>query len=107
MTSRHFVTIAETPPIYTFSFAANQIASVPMKFSWTQFGMANLKVVFTAQDPTFDESTLQKWREEGLNVSYLPLDNSREGYARTIEHLSDSLALSENFAIVGLLTPAQ
>ena len=78
-----------------------------MKFSWTQSGMANLKVVVTAEGPTFDEATLQKWREEGFNVSYLPFDNSRERYAHTIEHLSDPMALSETYAIVGLLTLAQ
>ena len=69
--------------------------------------MANTKLVVTAEDPTFNEATLQKWREEGFNVSYLPLDDSPERYANTIEHLSDSLALSENYAIVGLLALAQ
>ena len=78
-----------------------------MKFSWTPSGMATLKLVVTAEGPTFDEATLQKWREEGFNVSYLPFDNSRDRYAHTIEHLSDSLALSESYAIVGLLTLAQ
>lgn len=69
--------------------------------------MANPKLVVTAENPTFDKATLQKWREEGFNISYLPLDNSRERYAHTIEHLSDPLALGENYAIVGLLTLAQ
>ena len=68
--------------------------------------MVRPKLVVTAEKLTFDEATLQKWREEGFNVSYLPLDNSREQYAHTIEHLSDPLALSENFAVVGLLTLA-
>lgn len=77
-----------------------------MKFSWTPSGMANSKLVVTAEEPTFDEATLQKWREEGFNVSYLPFDNSRERYAQTIEHLSDPLALGANYAIVGLLAPA-
>lgn len=107
MTLRLFVTIAETPPTHTLSFAANQTTSVPMKFSWTPSGMANPKLVVTAENPTFDKATLQKWREEGFNISYLPLDNSRERYAHTIEHLSDPLALGENYAIVGLLTLAQ
>ena len=109
MTSRHFVTIAETPPLHTLSLAelaANQTVSASMKFSWTQSDMANLKLVVTAEDPTFDEATLQKWREEGFNVSYLTFDNSREQYAHTIEHLSDPLALGENYAIVGPLTLA-
>ncbi len=77
-----------------------------MKFSWTRPDMANLKLVVTAEDPTFDEATLQKWKEEGFNVSYLPFGNSRERYAHTIEHLSDPLALGENYAIVGPLTLA-
>ena len=109
MTLRHFVTIAETPPIHTFSFAklaANQNASASMKFSWTQSDMANSKLVVTAEDPTFDEAILQKWREEGFDVSYLPFDISREQYTHTIEHLSDPLALGENYAIVGPLTLA-
>ena len=68
--------------------------------------MVRPKLVVTAEELTFDEATLQKWREEGFEVSYLPFDRSREQYAHTIEHLSDPLALGENYAIVGLLAPA-
>ena len=65
--------------------------------------MTKPKLVITAEDATFDESTLQKWRDEGFTASYLPFETSREQYVHTLEHLSDSLALGENYAIVGLL----
>ena len=77
-----------------------------MKFSWNQGTMVRPKLVVTAEELTFDEATLQNWREEGFEVSHLPFGRSQEQYAHTIEHLSDPLALGENYAIVGLLAPA-
>ena len=77
-----------------------------MKVSWNQGTMVRPKLVVTSEELTFDEATLRKWREEGFEVSYLPFDRSREQYTHTIEHLSDPLALDDNFAIVGLLAPA-
>ena len=68
--------------------------------------MVRPKLVVTAEELTFVEATLQKWREEGFEVSYLPFDRSREKYAHAIEHLSDPLPLGDNYAIVGLLALA-
>ena len=68
--------------------------------------MVRPKLVVTAEDLTSVETTSQKWREEGFEVSYLPFDMSREKYAHAIEHLSDPLRLGENYAIVGPLALA-
>ena len=69
--------------------------------------MVRPKLVVTAGDLTSVEATSQKWREEGFEVSYLPFNRSRDQYADAIEHLSDPLALGENYAIVGPLALAQ
>lgn len=69
--------------------------------------MAHPKLVVTAEDPTFDEKTLQHWRDEGFDVSYLPFDTSRKQYVEKLYHISDSLGLGDNFAIVGLLALAR
>ena len=67
--------------------------------------MANPRLVVTAEGPTFHEQTLQDWRDEGLDVSYLPFDASRKQHVEKLNHISDSLKLGQNFAIVGLLAP--
>lgn len=60
-------------------------------------------VVITAEGDDFDEVTIQNWRAEGFQVSYLPFTGSRKDYVHSIQHLADPLELGENFAIVGLL----
>ena len=69
--------------------------------------MAHPKLVVTAEDPTFDEKTLQNWRDEGFDVSYLPFDTSRKQYVEKLNHISDPLGLGDSFAIVGLLALAR
>lgn len=76
-----------------------------MRFSWSDSRVARPKVFITAEDDDFDEVTLQNWREEGFEVSYLPFTGSREDYILSLQHLADPLELGENFAIVGLLAP--
>lgn len=78
-----------------------------MKFSWSDSSVAQPKVVITAEDDDFDQVTIQKWRAESFEVSYLPLTGSRKDYVHSLQHLADPLELDENFAIVGLLALIQ
>ena len=74
-----------------------------MSFSWNDSTVALPKVVITAQDNEFDQATIQNWRAEGFEVSYLPFTASREDYVHYLQHLADPLELGENFAIIGVL----
>jgi hypothetical protein len=66
--------------------------------------MAHPRLVVTAESPTFHEQTLQHWRDEGFDVSYLPFDASRKQHVEKLNYISNSLKLGESFGIVGLLT---
>ena len=73
-----------------------------MSFSWNGTALARPKVVITAQDYEFDRATIQNWRAEGFEVSYLPFIGSREDYVHRLQHLADPLDLGEDFAIIGM-----
>ena len=75
-----------------------------MRLSWSDGSVAHPKVVVTAKGDDFDKSTIQNWRAEGFEVSYLPFTGSREDYVSILQHLANPLELGENFAIVGLRT---
>ena len=59
------------------------------------------RLVLTAEDDEFDPATIQHWKEEGFQVSYLPFKGQCKGYIRDIDHLPDDLELGEKYAIVG------
>lgn len=67
--------------------------------------MAHPKLVITAEGQDFDANTLQKWRDEGFDVSYLAYDGTRIDYINALQHLAEPLGLGETYAIVG--QPAQ
>lgn len=71
-----------------------------MRFSWSDGSAAHPKIVITAKDDDFDQVTIQNWRAEGFEVSYLPFTGLRNDYVHTLQHLADPLELGENFAIV-------
>ena len=72
-----------------------------MKFSWNKDQMTFPLVVLTAKDDDFDPATITQWKEEGFQVSYLPLRGSRKEYIREIDHLPDPLEIGEEYAVVG------
>ena len=59
-------------------------------------------LVLTAEAEGIDPLTIQHWREEGFDVSYLPFKGQQKEYIRQIDHLPDPLELGEKYAIVGL-----
>ncbi|KAL8957750.1 MAG: hypothetical protein Q9193_005059, partial [Seirophora villosa] len=71
-----------------------------MKFSWNSSSQKP-RVVVTAEDADFDATTLQRWRDEGFAVSYLPFTATRKAYVQQLHHLADPLELGEKYAIVG------
>lgn len=78
-----------------------------MKLSCSDSGLAQPKLIITAEADEFDEITFQNWRAEGFEVSYLPFTGSRNDYVHSLQHLADPLEVGENFAIVGLLARMQ
>lgn len=60
------------------------------------------RLVLTAEDPSFDSVTIQKWKDEGYNVTYLPFTGSRRDFERNLQHLADPLEMGEKYAIVGM-----
>ena len=78
-----------------------------MRFPWSDSSVAQPRLVITAERDDFDQISLQNWRAEGFEVSYLPFTGSRKDYVYSLQHLADPLELGENFAIVGLLARIQ
>ena len=74
-----------------------------MRSSWSKSSVAQPKVFITAKSNDFDQVTVQNWRAEGFEVSYLPFLGCPTDYIHSLQHLADSLELGDNFAIVGLL----
>ena len=61
------------------------------------------KLVITAKGDEFDQVTIQNWRAEGFEVSYVPFIGPREDYVHYLQHLADLLELGQDFAIIGML----
>jgi hypothetical protein len=54
----------------------------------------------TSEDDEFDEVTIQHWREEGFDVTYLPMGEGGKAYRDAIKDLPNDLELGETFGIV-------
>ena len=74
-----------------------------MKFSWNDSTLPRPKLVITAQGNDFDQVTIQNWRAEGFEVSYVPFIASREDHVHYLQHLTAPLELGQDFAIIGML----
>src|SRR4051812_9034792 len=48
----------------------------------------------------FDQVTLQKWRNEGFDITYLPYGTGGPSYTRTLQGLSRSMSVGAKFGIV-------
>ena len=59
------------------------------------------RLYLTADDDEFDGTILQHFREEGFDVSYLPMGDSVKAYKDSLRHLADDLELGENYAVIG------
>ena len=59
------------------------------------------KLIIPAETDDFDQVTLQDWRNEGYDVTYLPLNNGGKAYTNQLRSIGDQLSVSESYAIVG------
>jgi hypothetical protein len=49
----------------------------------------------------FDQVTLEHWREEGFNVTFVPFGEDGVVYTDTLKSISTGLGPGENFGIIG------
>jgi hypothetical protein len=50
------------------------------------------RVIVTAEDDEFDEVTIRHWKEEGFDVTYIPMGNGGKLYAQQIKAISSKLS---------------
>lgn len=74
-----------------------------MKFSWDMAESRPPQLVLAAEEETFDRVTIQHWKEEGFQVTYLACSVGKQKvFESRLQDLSDQLELAERYAIVGL-----
>jgi hypothetical protein len=49
------------------------------------------RLIVTSEDKEFDETTLQHWRDEGFDVTYLPMDEGGKPYVQALKSVPDEL----------------
>ncbi|KIW05527.1 hypothetical protein, variant [Verruconis gallopava] len=54
----------------------------------------------TSEDEEFDETTIQHWKDEGFDVTYLPMNGGGKPYVQELKRLADDLELGEAYALV-------
>lgn len=54
----------------------------------------------TDAEADFDPVIIRRWREEGFQVSYIPLSNGGKDYISTLKSLDKDLSLGDKFAII-------
>jgi hypothetical protein len=69
----------------------------------TSFNSTTPRLYITAETETvdeFDQVTLQKWRAEGFNVSFLPYGSGGRGYIETLKNIGRSMGVGDRFGII-------
>lgn len=72
-----------------------------MFLSWHKRMKNHPRLVLTSDDPDFDRETVQHWKDEGFDVSYLLYEGNSRSYERAVHRLSEDLELGEKYGIVG------
>jgi len=57
----------------------------------------------TTSGSNFDQITLQHWREEGFDVTFIPFAKGGETYIDTLKGIGSSLNDGERFGVIGML----
>jgi hypothetical protein len=47
----------------------------------------------TSEDEEFDETTIHHWKDEGFDVTYLPMNGGGKAYVNELKRLSDDLGM--------------
>ncbi|KAI1610365.1 carboxymethylenebutenolidase [Exophiala viscosa] len=58
------------------------------------------RLVLTSDTDDFDPTTIQHFKEEGFQMSYLAYTGKKASYTEKLQHLQDPLELGEKYAIV-------
>jgi hypothetical protein len=69
----------------------------------SSFNTATPKLYITAETDTaaeFDQATLQKWRDEGFHVTYIPYGTGGPAYTTAMTSISKSMGVGDSFGIV-------
>lgn len=76
-----------------------------MRFSWDKMTAPRRpQLVLAAEDATFDRVTVQHWKEEGFQVTYMACSAwTQKEFESHLQDVSDQLELAEKYAIVGLI----
>ncbi|KAI4238117.1 MAG: hypothetical protein LQ349_001320 [Xanthoria aureola] len=71
-----------------------------MKFSWNSTSQKPRIIISAEEDDDYDAVALQHWKEEGFDVSYLPLARNKKLFVQHLHDYADNLDLGEKYAIV-------
>ncbi|KAL8736639.1 MAG: hypothetical protein Q9166_000005 [cf. Caloplaca sp. 2 TL-2023] len=71
-----------------------------MKFSWNNTSQKPRIIVAAEDDDDCDTITIQHWKDEGFEVSYLPLAGNKKVFVQQLYDYADDLELGESYAIV-------
>jgi dienelactone hydrolase len=69
----------------------------------TSFNTTVPKLYITAETDDaseFDQVTLQQWREEGFEITYIPYGSGGKSYTNTLNSLSKAMGIGAKFGIV-------
>ncbi len=72
-----------------------------MKFSWNNTSQKPRIIIAAEEDDDCDDIALQHWKEEGFEVTYLPLGDNQKGFVQQLYSYADDLELGEEYAVVG------
>ena len=76
-----------------------------MKFSWNNTSQKPRIIVSAEEDDDYDTVAVQHWKEEGFDVSYLPLARNKKLFVQQLHDYADSLDLGEKYGILGQACP--
>jgi hypothetical protein len=69
----------------------------------TSFNTTTPKLYLTAETDTiedFDQVTLQKWRDEGFDLKYIPYGKGGPAYTRELQAISRTMSVGDSFGMV-------
>jgi len=49
------------------------------------------RLIVTAEDDEFDETSIEHWQEEGYDVTYLPMGEGGKPYVQSLKAVTDEL----------------
>lgn len=65
--------------------------SLENRTGFLSFNGSPPRLWITSEDEDFDETTLRHWKEEGYDVTYLPMGADVNTYTNTLTSLADDL----------------